>query len=244
MEEETKTAEETKVEGEQETVETKPETTVETTEQKPEKTVPLGTLVAERRKRQDLERQLQALQSNHSPQPQQEQVKDDEDPQPEDGDPVKLGAWGARQEFKKLQSQQAQKEAQAKNQSRAETALSTVKNTAARLSVEDPEFDTKLETARSKGMDLPLSHEILVGESSDPEGLLKFLIANPAEAVRIQSLDVVAAAREITRLEAKVTQTEKPKKSPPPPIETARGTGKKEETGVAATASRLFGPPG
>lgn len=244
MEEQTKTAEELEAERQQETVETKTKEKVTEAESKVEKTVPLSVLIAERQKRQDAQRQLEQLQTRQVVQPQQEQVKEDEDPMPDDGDPVKLGAWGYRQEAKKAKIQEAQQTAQRASISRVEKGLAGVRNAVAVLSVEDPEFDTKFQIARDKGMNIPVEHEALIGDSADPQAMLKYLIANPAEAVRIQSLDVVGAAREITRLEAKLTQTEtKTIKKPPAPIESVRGTAKTEPTGVSAAAARLFGSP-
>ncbi len=239
MEEETKTAEELETEGQQETVETKTEDKGTETETKVEKTVPLSVLIAERQKRQEAQRENEALKARVV-QPQQEQAKEEDDPRPESGDPVELGAWGARQEMKRIETQRALQTKQQETVGRLEKGLAGVKNAVAVLSVEDPEFETKFQIAQTKGMNIPVEIEALIGDSSDPQAMLKYLISKPEEAVRIQSLDVVGAAREITRLETKLTQTPT-KKTPPPPLEKVRGTAKVEESDVVrATASRLF----
>lgn len=240
MEEENKPVEETKDESQQETVETKTEST-ESTPEKVEKTVPLSVLIAERQKRQEAQRQLDAL-SIRQVQPQQQQRVEEETP-PDEYDIQGQIKWGIKEALKQRDLEQKQNEQRTQTQTRLEKGLSSVKNAAAVLSVEDPEFEIKLDTARSKGMNLPNEHEALIGESSDPQGMLKYLIANPSEAIRIQSMDVVGAAREITRLEAKLTQSSPQKKSPPPPLETARGSRKEEPSGVIGAAKRLFGEP-
>lgn len=218
----------------------------------PEKTVPLAALMAERAKRQEKDRELQnqareleLLRSRTQP---ASTVTNDEDQPPKFEDYAgreaqfyaDAGAYGARQENKKFQVEQQRQQQQRVIQTDSEKAIGRVTSAVAELSVLNPTFEAKFQAALSQGLAFPATHEVLVGESKDPKKVLEYLVENPTEALRIQSLPPLKAALEIGEISTRVSQQQK-QKQPPEPLEMVRGGGGgSNDSSIAGATARMF----
>jgi hypothetical protein len=119
---------------------------------------------------------------------------------------------------------------------------------------DNPEFDENLADFfedQGTNFNLSMALEELITESDIGAKVLHELVKNPTEFVRINSLGAMGVAREIGRLEAKlsntpqsktteVTKTKTTTKAPPParPLNASSANGKKSLTDVAESGSQ------
>lgn len=168
-----------------------------------------AALLAERRRRQELEREMEELRRQaQPPQPKPEPVEGAPDPSKFDdyGEYMRaVSRWEAKQvldeerrNYAETQQQRRQHDAQAQFQ-----RATAEKVSAGQAKYQD--FDAVINDGLAPFL-TPHLHTALI-DSDIGEDVAYFLGKNPLEAERIAKLHPVAAAREIGRLEAKLLQT-------------------------------------
>jgi hypothetical protein len=162
--------------------------------------------LAERTKRQALERELQQLREQmQRPQPQPPQVQQqqqEEDPKPLRAHFETEDEWlDARDGWRDRQQAKAQQEAQAQ---RAQEELRTKVETVIAKAMAMEGFD--LQAFSRVPVSDPMMEAIL--DSEVPEKLVHFLQANPEEATRIHALPNSRQIKELARIEDRLAEPE------------------------------------
>ena len=168
-----------------------------------------AALLAERRRRQELEREMDELRRQvQPPQPK---------PEPAEGapDPSKFDDYGdymravSRWEAKQVLDEERKNYAQSQNQRRQQDAQAQFQRaTAERVSAGQQkyqDFDSVINDGLAPFL-TPQLHTALI-DSDIGHDVAYYLGKNPVEAERIASLHPLAAVREIGRIEAKLLQT-------------------------------------
>jgi len=181
-------------------------------------------LVAERHARDrriaELEGKLQEKGSTEAP------VKKEGAPQAKDFEDyddylVAKAAW-------KIKADEAEATAR-ENQRRQGEAIKTIEQTFAERIEVDAVKNPDITTIRDRvGMKISTAVGFAIKQSDLAPDLIRYLDANPSEIERLSRLDLVAAAREIGKIEVKLTtkgETKKKSSAPEPPEKPEKGTG-------------------
>lgn len=195
-----------------------------------------AALLAERRKRQELEAQMREWQQQQAPKP---AAKPDAAPDPAayEGNPQQywrdLARYEARQtlqeavaEAQQAQQQKAENERQAQVQQRLDTIVATGKSKFA-------DFDAVINGGLAPFLTDELRTEIAASDAAHE--VAYWLGKNPAEAQRLSVLDPRSLAREVVKLEAKVI-------APPKPVLPQTLTQVRDSRGQFANAPAYDGP--
>lgn len=167
-----------------------------------------AALLAERRRRQELERMLSEQQ-----QPKQQQTDDGApDPAKYQDNPQQywrdLARYEARQELKSAEEQRQQREREAAENQRLHETKAKLDAAVAKGQQKYRDFDAVINGGLAPFLTDSIREEIAASDVGDD--VAYWLGKNPAEAHRLASLDGRALAREIARLETRVTKPPAP----------------------------------
>lgn len=194
-----------------------------------------AALLAERRKRQELEAQMRQWQQQQQPEPKQEAGAPD--PAAYENNPQQywrdLARYEARQELQAAveRAQQAQREAQ--ENERIASVKQRLDATVAAGQVKYRDFDAVINGGLAPFLTDALREEI--GASDVGHEVAYWLGKNPAEAQRLSGLDPRSLAREVVKLESKVV-------TPPKPVLPQTLTQVRDSRGQFANAPAYDGP--
>lgn len=177
-----------------------------------------AALLAERRKRQDLERELDTLRKQQPPKA--------EEPKQEAPDPAKFDDYGAylraqaRWEAKQVIDEERQRYTQAQEtrlrEAEQDRLMRVTQDRISAGQAKYQDFDAVVNDGLAPFLN-PIMHAALV-DSDVGHDVAYYLGKNPAEAERIANLHPTSAVREIGKLEAKLQQPPQttPSNAPPP----------------------------
>lgn len=131
--------------------------------------------------------------------------------------------WETRQEFNRIQRENAQREYARVSAER----IGTLKTELAEAAAEDPAFAKAWKTVSADGFPVSDSMGEFIAESDNPTAVIEWLASNPAEAEKLYSASPAQVARALARVEAKQAQAppaRTPQAPPPPPTVGGRST--------------------